>query len=83
MSRKKLDYSISKEYSHELLKISNKLKQLENGRIYELSGAQMDGYLATNILQLRELLNDLLQKIQYGEEGAAKMLGDIIKSLNI
>lgn len=39
----KLTYSISKEYSHELNEISHKLEQLEKGRVYELSGAQMDG----------------------------------------
>ena len=38
----KLGYKISEEYSHELNDIGNKLDQLERGRIYELSGAQMD-----------------------------------------
>ena len=83
MSGKKLDYEISKEYSHELLEIGNKLNQLEKGRIYELSGATMDGYLATNIDQLRKMIGDLLTKIQEGEDGTSTMLADIVRSLNI
>ena len=62
----KLDYEILKEYSHELSEINHKLDMMERGRIYELSGAQMDGYLATNVSQLRGMINDLLNKIQNG-----------------
>ena len=82
MSGKKLDYEITDEYSHEILDIRNKLNQLENGRIYELSDAKMDGYLATNISELRELIIDLLYKIQSGEEGTATRLGNIMRGLN-
>ena len=82
MSDKKLEDEITDEYSHEILDIRNKLNQLENGRIYELSGAKMDGYLATNISELRELIIDLLYKIQSGEEGTATRLGNIMRGLN-
>ena len=51
MSEKKID--ITQKYNREILEIKNKLNQLEQGRIYELSRAQMDGYLATNIGQLK------------------------------
>lgn len=77
----KLDYKISDEYSHELNDIRNKLDQMERGRIYELSGAQMDGYLATNVTQLRKMINDLLNKIQNGREGTATELGNIMRNL--
>ena len=77
----KLDYRISDEYSHELNEIKSKLEQLERGRIYELSGAQMDGYLATNVSQLKEMINDLLNKIQNGREGTATELGNIMRNL--
>lgn len=77
----KLGYKISEEYSHELNDIGNKLDQLERGRIYELSGAQMDGYLSTNVSQLRKMINDLLNKIQTGKEGIATELGNIMKNL--
>ena len=77
----KLDYDISKRYSSELLNISNKLNQLERGRIYELSRAQMDGYLSTNISQLKDMLNDLLGKIQNdGKSQDEKMSEELTKA---
>lgn len=81
MSKNKLDYKISECYSHELNEISNKLNQMERGRIYELSGAQMDGYLATNVTQLRKMIAVLLHKIQNGEDGTAEELAEIMKSI--
>lgn len=83
MSKGKLDYKISDCYSHELNEISNKLNQLERGRIYELSKAQMDGYLSTNISQLRKMISELLNKIQNGEDGTAEELAEIMKSMKI
>ena len=77
----RLSYNISDEYSHELGEMHNKLNQLERGRIYELSGAQMDGYLATNISQLRKEIIELLNKIQNGQEGTATELGNIMRNL--
>lgn len=77
----KLNYDISKEYSHELNEINHKLELMERGRVYELSGAQMDGYLATNVSQLREMFSDLLNKIQNGREGTATELGNIMRNL--
>lgn len=62
---KKID--VIKKYEHEILNIKNKLNQLENGRVYEITNAKMDGYLAKNIEQLRDMLTDLLYKIEYGE----------------
>ena len=79
MSENKLDYEISKRYSHELSDIANKLTQLENGRIYELTSATMDGYLATNIVQLRKMFAELLEKIQNDEEGFSERIGKMIK----
>ena len=61
---------VSDRYSVEILDIKNKLNQLEKGRIYELTHAKMDGYLSTNIEQLRESINDLLYKIEYNKESA-------------
>ena len=81
MGKSKLEYKISECYSHELSEISNKLNQLERGRIYELSRAQMDGYLATNISQLRKMIAELLNKIQNGEDGTAEELAEIMQSI--
>ena len=52
----KLEYDIKEKYGYELNEISNKLNQLETGRIYENGGSKMDGSLATNIKQLREMI---------------------------
>ena len=53
---------------------SNKFNQLEKGRIYDLTNAQMDGYLSTNIEQLREMLENLIYKIEYDEESMNEKL---------
>ena len=83
MEKQKLDYSIADTYSFELEEIRNKLAQMESGRIYELSGAQMDGYLATNIRHLRKMIAVLLSKIQNGSEGTDEELATIMKSVKI
>lgn len=67
---KKID--VISKYDHEILQIKNKLNQLENGRVYELTNAKMDGYLATNVEQLRDMIADLLYKIEYCEESMGK-----------
>jgi hypothetical protein len=61
MSEQKL--GITKKYSREILDIENKLRDLENNRVYELSRVKMDGSLATNAQQLRKMIKDLLFKI--------------------
>jgi hypothetical protein len=61
MSEQRL--GITEKYSREIQDIANKLRDLENERVYELSGAKMDGYLATNAQQLRKMIEDLLYKI--------------------
>ncbi len=47
MSEIKAD--VSKRYNSEILDIKIKLNQLEIGRVYETSKAQMDGYLTKNV----------------------------------
>ncbi|WP_166695875.1 hypothetical protein [Bacillus cereus] len=68
---------IKRHYNDEFNNIQNKLNELENGRIYELTGAQMDGALSTNIQNLRKMLNDLFNKIEYGKDS----IGDEIATL--
>ena len=53
---------------------------MENGRVYELSRAQSDGYLATNVGQLRDKINELLNKIQNGTESTDERIADIMRS---
>lgn len=83
MQKEKLGYKISDCYNYELNEIGNKLNQLECGRVYELSGAQMDGYLATNIDQLRKMISKLLWKIENGEDGTDEELDEIMKNVYI
>lgn len=77
----RLDYEISERYSHELCNINNKLKQIEDGRIYEISRAKMDGYLSTNINELRKMLNDLLNKIQNDGQSTSEEIEEVVKKM--
>lgn len=56
---KKID--IQKKYVSELMEINNKLNQLEQGRIYDLTKVQMDGYLSTNVEQQRKMLKNTIK----------------------
>ena len=73
---------VSDRYSVEILDIKNKLNQLEKGRIYELTHAKMDGYLSTNIEQLRESINDLLYKIEYNKESTNEKISKEYRKFN-
>lgn len=73
---------VSDKYSSEILKIKNKLNQLEKGHIYELTGVKMDGYLSNNIGQLRDLINDLLYKIEYNKESINEKISKELNKIN-
>lgn len=60
--------SLSEKYSSEIAEIAYILKNLEAGRIYENTGARMDGSLATNVAKLREKIAILLSKIENNDE---------------
>ncbi len=81
MSEIKTD--VSQRYRHEILDIRNKLQQLEDGRIYEISKAKMDGYLSTNIGLLKKMISELLYKIEYGEDSISEELGKAFRNINI
>ena len=70
---------VKKRYGHEINEIKNKLNQLENGRVYEISGYQGDGYLATNISQLKKMLNELINKLEYNKES---VIDEIFKAID-
>lgn len=53
----------SKRYSREINSIENKLKDLEKGNIFEITGNPLDGDLATNIVQLRKMISQLIQRM--------------------
>lgn len=77
---KKID--VIKKYNYELINIKNKLNQLEKGRVYELTNAKMDGYLDRNIKELKEMIADLLYKIEYGEESTSEEVKREYRKLN-
>ncbi|WP_339168998.1 hypothetical protein NSQ55_21340 [Paenibacillus sp. FSL H7-0943] len=81
MSEKKLD--VTKTYRFELRKIKDKLDDLEKGRIYEITKYGQDGYLNTNIVKLKEMLNDLLYKIEYSEQSDEERLSQAFKKTQI
>ncbi|MBW9169745.1 hypothetical protein K2F43_00830 [Clostridium estertheticum] len=66
--------NIKDRYSRELEDIDYILRNLENDRYYEKSGATMDGYLATNILKIRKTLKDLINKIEYAKDSTDECL---------
>lgn len=70
----KTKVDVRNKYSRELMEIKNKLNQLEKGRIYDLTNSQMDGYLSTNVEQLREMIEDLIYKIEHDEESLDERL---------
>lgn len=78
----KLSYNIKEEYSVELNKIDNRLTQLKKGRVYELSNAQMDGSLYTNIEKLEKDIYGLLYKIQIGKKGFGGEMSETIGKTN-
>ena len=60
----KLDYKIEERYTSELADIASRLDKLRNGRVYELSNVQSDGFIATNVDKLKDQVKKLLGKIQ-------------------
>ncbi|MFK8793684.1 hypothetical protein [Planococcus plakortidis] len=59
----KVKLGIKEKYSYELLQIQDKITQLENGRVQEISRANMDGSLNTVARNLDKMIKDLIEKI--------------------
>lgn len=70
---------IIEKYSEEIRDIGSKLKDLENGRVYEISRVQTDGSLATNIVNLRKMISELLSKIDNQKESVNDMLAEFFE----
>lgn len=75
----KLNYSIKEEYSMEINKIGGILNDLKMKRIYELSNVKSDGGIVNKVNELEKHLNDLLTKIQNGDEGTQSSLSKWFK----
>lgn len=74
---------ITGRYSHELNSIANITRQLKNGRIYELSGAKMDGYLHTQIKKLEEEISELILKIEYNKESFSEKISNLFDKTEV
>ena len=66
--------NVRKKYDSELKKIYFTLDRLEKGKIKELSQCDRDGYLATNIVNIKEQFESLLNKIEIEAEGESETL---------
>ena len=73
---KKVD--VTRKYSREIQDIKNKHQQLKDGRIYELTSAKMDGYLYTNISQLEEMIDELIDKVEYCKKSTTEKLSELM-----
>lgn len=69
-----LNYRIAEEYEYEITEISNQITELNQGRVYEISGIASDGYLATHTEKLERRILALLKKIQDGKAGVNNTL---------
>lgn len=65
----KLEYKINERYTNELLDIASRLQRLKDGKVYELTNVQSDGFIGTNVDQLKNKIVELLSKIQNDGQG--------------
>ncbi|WP_424475534.1 hypothetical protein [Oceanobacillus kimchii] len=75
----KIQIDLDKFYSKEINNIMNMLNHLENGRIYEKTDNRSDGYLATNIAELRHEISYLLEEIKFGKTTSYDEMQSIFK----
>jgi hypothetical protein len=77
---KKID--IKKTYEDEVRKIYNKLQKIKDYHYYEHTNDKSDGRLSTNIDQLREMFDDLINKIEYRKESDESITDEIFTNKN-
>lgn len=68
---------IKRRYHHEISDIEYKLRLLELGRVTELTRSNSDGYLSTNVNNLRKSLNDLFSKVINESDSDADKISEI------
>jgi len=67
-----MEVKISQKYSKEIEPINQILEKLLKEKYYEKSDNPSDGYLETNIKELKNRFKDLLRKIDNGEESSSE-----------
>lgn len=66
--------NILEKYSVEIENIRYNLERLEQGRFYESSNAKSDGYLSTNVQNLKKDIAILLNKIENNSDSISDEL---------
>ncbi|MGG3622836.1 hypothetical protein ABES25_04645 [Bacillus gobiensis] len=66
--------SIRRKYSREISKITNRLLDLERGKIYDLTRTNGDPWLTTEVGNIRKDLDNLLDKIEHGDPSISDIL---------
>ncbi|KRF63387.1 hypothetical protein ASG99_04470 [Bacillus sp. Soil768D1] len=69
--------NIKERFTRELSEINYILTSLENNRVMELNGVNIDGSLGHNARKLRKEIAGLLYKIEYGKDSVSEELGNI------
>ena len=49
--------------------IASRLERLRDGKVYELTNVKSDGFIGTNVDQLKKKIAELLSKIQNDGQG--------------
>lgn len=83
MDKEEKVIDIGRRYSSEINDINNILHHLERGRYSEKSRARMDGSISTQVENLKTLLDDLLNKIEYNKPSKKEILGAELRDKKI
>lgn len=81
MNRKdQLGYDILKKYDSEIREIKRRLNSIKEGNLYgeKFHGSYNDGSLSTNAMEIEKLMEDLLNKIQYGIDSKEEKMGKVV-----
>ena len=70
-----LGYDILERYNSEISEIKRRLNSIKEGNLY---GENIDGSLSTNAMEIEKLMEDLLNKIQYGIDSNEEKMGKVI-----
>ena len=70
-----LGYDILERYNSEISEIKRRLNSIKEGNLY---GEKFDGSNSTNAMEIEKLMEDLLNKIQYGIDSNEEKMGKVI-----
>ncbi|MED4267305.1 hypothetical protein [Priestia megaterium] len=76
MKERKVD--VKDRYDREIEEIDYILRNLEQGRIYDITRTPGEPYLQTAVSKIREKLNDLINKIEYDKDSIDEKLGEAL-----